>query len=709
MLGGQTPGTGFIPIKPDVTGFGSELEAGLDREGGPATDRASRKMQQVMAGVFAGGAALVGKSVFDFAGFDKQMREVFTLLPGITAPAMDAMSGQVKDFAAEFGVLPTEVVPALYQALSSGIPSGNVFDFLETSQKLARGGVTDLETAVGGLASVVNAYGSDVLSASAASDIMFTTVTAGTTTIGELSDSLFQVAPIAAGLGVDFEDVSAALAQLTLTGTPTSVAANSIKAALAELGKEGSAASDTFLMLAGKTFPQFIADGGSLTGALWAMKDASDESGVSVRNMFGSIEAGQAFDTLTSDMSAMNRMTDRLGNTAGATDEAFETMNVGLAATMDRLKAKFSIVLIDIGEAIAPTFESIGLAVGGVLELFSKLPGPMQAAILLFATLTAGVFAFARPILAGITLFSKLGGVFSLLAANPWILVLAGLVAVTFLIIEHWEEVKAVLEDVWGWMQETGQALATFFVDLWNGATELVREAFDSLTQFFVDYWPYLLGIFTGGLGLIVGLVIQNWDAIWTKVEEVTGAIVGAVSTAWNTVYSVTTTIGGTVVDWIVGIPTKIAAAFTTLAEIIAAPFRLAFDAVKSAWNATLGGFGFTVPGWIPELGGKAFTIPSMALGGVLTSPTLLLAGDTGRGDPEIVTPQSIMRDTVVDALNATRGAGGVVVNLNFVVDAGVTDPRFFEEQAVEMARVVQRELERQRRAEGDSSRGIAA
>lgn len=59
----------------------------------------------------------------------------------------------------------------------------------------AVGGVTELETAVDGITSVVNAYGDDVLSAAEASDLMFTAVKLGKTDFTQLSASLFNVIP----------------------------------------------------------------------------------------------------------------------------------------------------------------------------------------------------------------------------------------------------------------------------------------------------------------------------------------------------------------------------------------------------------------------------------------------------------------------------------------------------------------------------------
>lgn len=712
-MAGDKVGTGYVPIKPDTDGFGNELERGLDKEGTPAAGRAGDKMAKAAAGAFAAGVALIGKSVMDFGGFEKQMNEVFTLLPGISGEAMGKMTEQVKSFSTEFGVLPQEVVPALYQSLSAGVPADNVFAFIETAQKLAKGGVTDLTTSVDGLSSVVNAYGSDVLSAEKASDIMFTTVKLGKTNISELSASLFQVTPTAAALGVTFEDVSAALAAMTLQGVPTSVATTQLRQLLVELSKDGSKTAQVFEDMAGKSFKEFIAGGGNLQNALNIIDDAAGESGKSISDMFGSVEAGSAALALTgSGAETFFNDINAMGEAAGATDAAFEQMNQGLGATLDKLKAKFSVALLNIGEQIAPTVGRIGEGIGLLLDLFSKIPGPLQAVILLVGTLTAGLFAFAGPILKGIQLFKMLGSTMTLLAANPWILVLAGLVAVTILIVKNWDKVKVFLSATWSWMQSAGKAVADFFVGLWNKATGAISAAFDFLADFFRQWWPLLLGIFTGGIGTIVLLVVQNWDAIYGKISEVAGAIVGAVQGAWDTVWSIVSGIGGSVVGFITGIPNAITGAFGSLASIISTPFTAAFNTIKTVWNATVGGFGFKTPDWIPFLGGKSFTIPSMAAGGVLTSPTLALAGEYAGAatNPEIVTPQNIMRETMIDAISSVGAAGalaggGLTVNGPLIGEATIRDER----DIVELSRELAREQERRARGAGRRSGGVNA
>lgn len=64
-------------------------------------------------------------------------------------------------------------------------------------------------------------------------------------------------------------------------------------------------------------------------------------------------------------------------------------------------------------------------------------------------------------------------------------------------------------------------------------------------------------------------------------------------------------------------------------ARAITAPYRAAFAGIRAAWNSTVGGKGFSVPGWIPGVGGKSFRIPYLATGGIASG--LAVVGERGR------------------------------------------------------------------------------
>lgn len=353
-----------------------------------------------IAGAFAaGGAAVVGfaaTSVAQFSTFQASMNEVFTLLPGISQDAMNGMTDQVKDFSKEFGVLPDKVVPALYQSLSAGVPPDNVFAFLEAANKASTAGVTDLSVAVDGISSVVNAYGSDVIDATKASDLMFTAVKLGKTNFEQLSSSLFNVTPTAAAANVKFNEITASLAAMTLQGVPTSVATTQLRSALVELSKDGTKVSDLFEKLSGKSFKEFEASGGNVQQALQLLEGYAKDAGLGINDLFGSVEAGNAALALTGKgTDAFSNALAGMAGSAGATDAAFATMNTGIADAIDDIRAIFAVFMLDLGERLAPAVQLFVDTVG------AKIPELTSIFFAFFDSLTIGLDNVTRVIEAG--------------------------------------------------------------------------------------------------------------------------------------------------------------------------------------------------------------------------------------------------------------------------------------------------------------------
>ena len=171
---------------------GLDTSSKIASQGMKGLQKTAKVAAVAVGAAFVAAGAVVVKTALEgvkaFADFQDGMNEVFTLLPGITADAMDKMSADVLSLSKDIGRLPEEVIPALYQSLSAGVPADNVFEFMETAHAAALGGFTDLETAVDGISSVMNTYGTDVISATQASDLMFTAVRLGKTDFQQLSN-----------------------------------------------------------------------------------------------------------------------------------------------------------------------------------------------------------------------------------------------------------------------------------------------------------------------------------------------------------------------------------------------------------------------------------------------------------------------------------------------------------------------------------------
>ena len=353
---------------------------------GNALSGTFKKLAATAAGVFTAAKVVdFGKqSVNSFTDFENGMNEVFTLLPDISGKAMNDMTAQVKQFSKDFSILPEKTVPALYQALSAGVPQNNVFAFLETANKAAVGGVTNLETAVDGLTSVVNSYGADVIDVNKASDLMFTTVKLGKTNFEELSNSLFNVLPSASAAGVAFEDVSAALAALTAQGVPTSVATTRVRSVIDELSKAGTKTDKVFRQIAGKGFKDFIAEGGNLQGALQLLEKEAAKNNLGINDLFGSIEAGGAALGLTGKgTDAFTNALNEMANASGATDAAFAKMEQGFKRKVEKMKANIEVLKLNVGgklvgafnylwDKTAPIIDSISTKMEELRDVFSK-------------------------------------------------------------------------------------------------------------------------------------------------------------------------------------------------------------------------------------------------------------------------------------------------------------------------------------------------
>lgn len=297
------------------------------------------------------------ESLKEFAVFEKGMLEVFTLLPNISKREMGKMTKDVLALSREMGVLTTDIVPALYQAISAGVPKENVIEFMQVASKAAIGGVTDLKTAVDGLTSVINAYGPANMSAEKAADIFFTTVKLGKTNFEELAASLYNVTPVASAVGISFEDVGAAIAALTAQGVPTAQATTQIRSAILSLTAPSNKARGVARML-GLDFEKLtaiLAQPGGLKTAMELVMKATGGNMAKLKALMGRIEGVNGVVALSkNNFQSFSDAIIAQGRAAGAHVEAFDRMNAGLSRNYDMIKANVKATMIEVGMALAP-------------------------------------------------------------------------------------------------------------------------------------------------------------------------------------------------------------------------------------------------------------------------------------------------------------------------------------------------------------------
>lgn len=414
------------------------------------------------------------------AGFEKGMAKVSTLVD-TTETDMDQLSKNAREMAKSFGFSTDQVSEGMYQALSAGVEVKDLGGFMETAGKMAVGGSIDMATAINGMTSAVNAYKNMNLSAEEASDIMFQTAKRGKTDVGQLAASLSNVTPIASSIGVKFGDVSAAIATLTYSGTPTATATTEIAAALTELSKDGTDVSKTFKRLTGQSFKDYIASGHNLGEAFNVISQGAKMQGKELVDLFVNVTGAKAVMTLTG--AAAERFGEDLtemGSSAGAAGEAFGKMNETTAQRMAKMQAGLNDVKLTIGEAFVPAMLSIGQAVSKIItpigEFISQHPTLIEnmtwataAAIGLYGALKLGLiigslinaYKSYQQVAKGATVIQWAWNV--AMTANPIGLVIAGVAALAglaYVVYKNWEPIVNWFKGVFGWL---GDAIGSFF------------------------------------------------------------------------------------------------------------------------------------------------------------------------------------------------------------------------------------------------------
>jgi TP901 family phage tail tape measure protein len=367
--------------------------------------------------------AAAGFSVKAFADIDKGLREVNSLF-GETGEAAEKNFGELKNLAGEvsreIGILQSDVVPGLYNAISAGVPKDNALDFIKTAGKAAIAGVTDLNTSVDGLTTVINAFGKDFSEVGEVADSIFAAIQGGKTTFEELSKSLFNVAPAAAASGVAMGEINAAIATLTASGTPTSVATTQIRAALVGLQRPSEELDKIFQKLGFQNAELAIKSEG-LGFALKAVRDASGGSAGQLQKLLGSVEAVAAANVLAgTGAEKFNQELERQANAAGAANVAFGEIDKSFSRSFERLQVSISNIGISIGDILAPAVSKLAALIQKAVNFFDGLSKTSKTVIVVFGAIAAAI----GPVLLAV------GGLISILPALA-----AGLAAVKVALI----------------------------------------------------------------------------------------------------------------------------------------------------------------------------------------------------------------------------------------------------------------------------------
>lgn len=545
-------------------------------------------------------------AVKTFADFESAMKGVeAALVP--TGVELKALEAAALEWGSKTKFSATESATALGELGKAGFNVEQSIGALPSVLQLATVSGLGLEQAATLTADTLKQFGLDVGEAARVNDVLAKAAQTSTVDVAQLGLSMKYAGPVAAGLGLSFEQTNAALAAFGNVGIKADTAGIALKNTLGAVVNTTKPMRDVLAELGIETLKS--ADGTVSLATVIDKLNAAGATAGQVLKAFGD-QAGPGMVALVNQGSGPLRDLEKaMADAGGTADKAAQVMMSGLGGALEEMKGATETAGVAIGSILAPAVTVAANAVQRIAEFltstvvpaFRNLPAPVQAA----AGGLAALLAAAGPIIyvAGtlVSTWGAVAGAFAQGAAGAK--VAAGalafvtgpigltIAAVTALIVGlryftgSWENVLRVLSlglldfgrvaAIWellkagasllvGALQTLGEYIGGRLVAAWQafrGILEAVAESgFGRLVRAVGEFIAKAAGwaIITSAvvqweaLKIIVSAVGEAFSWLWSVVEPVASFINGVVGQAigilWEQLSRLASVIGGAVV-----------------------------------------------------------------------------------------------------------------------------------------------------------------
>lgn len=262
-------------------------------------------------------------------------------------------------------------------------------------------------------------------------------------------------------------------------------------------------------------------------------------------------------------------------------------------------------------------------------------------------------------------------GLFTILTSPITLIILGIVAAITaiILVIQNWGIILEWLGNIWNAIVDFIVGVVTKWIEFQKAKFEFLKNivitVFTAVKNFIVNVWNGIVNTIANVWNTIVTKVKEGVSGAWNAITSVFGNIGNwfrdKFSQAWQAVKNVFSS-GGRIFDGIregilSGLKSIVNAIIDGINKVIAIPFNGLNAALRTIKNVNI--MGLSPFGWISTI--SVPQIPRLAKGGVLTEATTVLAGEYSgaKTNPEIVTPQNIMRDTFEDVLSDFNNSNG--------------------------------------------------
>ena len=518
-------------------------------------DSAGKKMS-VLTGAIAAGGVVAVKTTATFESAMSQVqatmgvtKDSMSVVNGESVNAIDTLNALAKEMGAKTAFSATECAQALNYLALAGYNTQQMCDTLPIVLNLAAAGDMELATASDMVTDAMSALGMGVDQAGKMVDQMSKTASTTNTSVSQLGEGILTIGATAKSIKGGTDELNTALGILANNGIKGAEGGTHLRNIILSLQKPTDAAAAIMESLGVAVYDS--------EGNMRSLNDILTDLNISMEEMTSEEKTNAIGDIFNkTDLASVNALLANTGDTwsnlqqtiadsGGAAQQMADTQLDNLNGQITILKSQIEGLLIQIGEKILPYIKKTVDGLSGVITWLSGLDSATQNMIMIILLIVAaigpllifigkmasGVSAIIKVVQILIPIVSSLNAV---LAANPIILIVAGITALIAAIILLYNKcewfrdgVNAIVGTIVDFAKDVWEKISTFF-------TETIPNIFDTVIAWFKDNWQGLLLLLVNPFAGAFKLLYDNCEGFRNFVngfiEKVVDAFTGFVS-----------------------------------------------------------------------------------------------------------------------------------------------------------------------------------
>lgn len=610
---------------------------------GRAMQNAGRTMTMYATAPIVAGAA---SGVKAFAEVDKTMTLANKTM-GNSKDQAKLLSDAMKDAAmnSTFGM--SDAATASLNFARAGLSAAEAADTLAPAMNLAAGEGGDLDTVSQGLVATINGFGDSFSNATNYADVFAAACNNSALDVNSLTSSMSIAAPVFKAAGYSVNDAALYMGVMANAGIDANTAATALKTGMARLSKPTKEAQ-TYMDKLG--ISMYDANG-KAKDTVTLQKELHDAFGklseqeqlAAASAIFGKNQMSNWLALINTAPGEVDSLSTSLKNASGTTQEMADTMMSGFGGSIEKMKSTLDVLKTTIGELLSKSLQPMINKITELADKFVHADERTQKIILTIAGIAAAigpVLLVGGKLLVGIgkvleygprivgaikTVATGAKALWGVLAANPVVLVIAGIAALVAAFvtlwknnenfrnfwINLWEKIKSAVstaaEAIRGWIdsiKETFNNVKDRIAAIWDAITTKVASAWETIKnvvqvgilfiQNIISFAKEVLMIPWNFIWENFGTVlVEKWEAfkttINTALEFIRGIIetvLTAIQTIWDTIWTGIKTVLETIWTAIRTFIEREIQGWKTIIETVSNAIKSVFETV---WNAIKG------------------------------------------------------------------------------------------------------------------------